>query len=70
MRTYKCILSVFTLGIVATVFWATAMAADLPKKGTFSGTASGYGTFQATSVGKERLLLVLGKVGVRAVDTA
>jgi hypothetical protein len=37
---------------------AAALAADLPKEGTFSGTFSGVGTYKAYQVGKERLLLV------------
>jgi hypothetical protein len=35
---------------------SVAMAADLPKEGTFSFTYYGAGTFKATPVGKERLL--------------
>jgi hypothetical protein len=43
------------------------MAADqspLPKEGTFNGTYSAYGTSKATTVGKERLLLVFDENGV------
>src|ERR1700722_7514693 len=36
------------------VFGATAMAADLPKEGTFSGTVAAAGTYKATVVGKDR----------------
>jgi hypothetical protein len=35
---------------------AAAMAADLPKEGTFSVTWSGAATFKATAIGKERLV--------------
>ena len=46
----------FTLG-TATCFGMAAMAADLPKEGTSTGTFSYVvGTFKATPVGKERLL--------------
>jgi hypothetical protein len=43
------------------------MAADqspLPKEGTLSGTYSAYGTFKATTVGKERLLNLFDENGV------
>jgi hypothetical protein len=36
---------------------SAAMAADLPKEGTFSFTYFGAGSFKATPVGKERVLL-------------
>ena len=52
-RTY--ILSAFTLS-TAMAFGVTAMATDLPKEGTFSGTYSGIGTFKGTHIAKERFL--------------
>jgi hypothetical protein len=36
---------------------AGAIAADLPKEGTHDVTLSGAGTFKATPVGKERILI-------------
>jgi hypothetical protein len=50
-------LSAFTLG-AAICFGAAAMAGDLPKEGTYNGTYISYGTYKATPIGKERLLLV------------
>ncbi len=35
-------------------FGAAAMAADLPKEGTFSGTGAAAGTYKAYPVGKDR----------------
>jgi hypothetical protein len=40
-------------------FGAAAMAADLPKEGTYSGTYSAFGTAKVTSIGKERVLLTI-----------
>jgi hypothetical protein len=54
---HKWILSAFTLG-AALAFGVAAIAADLPKEGTYSGTFSGFGAFKATPIGKERLLVV------------
>jgi hypothetical protein len=57
-------LSVFTLSTVM-LFGIVAMAADLPKEGTYSGTYSGFGTAKATPIGKERLLVVLDESGLQ-----
>ena len=55
MQPRTC-LSAFTLSTAMT-FGAAAIAADLPKEGTFSGTYAGAGTFLKTyPVGKERSL--------------
>jgi hypothetical protein len=43
---------------------SAAMAADLPKEGTFTYTYSSAGTFKATPVGKERLLLAWDENGL------
>src|SRR5262249_19069667 len=43
---------------------SAAMAADLPKEGTFSGTYYAVGTGKATRVGKELLLLVFDENGL------
>jgi hypothetical protein len=40
----------------AVTLGTAAMAADLPRQGTFEGTYSSFGTFKPTSVGKELLL--------------
>jgi len=48
-------LSAVTLG-AAMLFGAAAMAADLPKEGTFSHTTSAFFTFKGTPIGKGRFL--------------
>ena len=50
----------------AIFFGATALAADLPKEGTFNGTFYGVtiSTSKVTSVGKERGLLVFENNGM------
>jgi hypothetical protein len=48
MQQRTSILSAFTLSAAMAVGTA-AMAADLPKEGTFSGTYSGFGTAKVTS---------------------
>lgn len=58
MQSRTCLLTVFTLS-TAMAFGAAAMAADLPKEGTFSGTGTGHGTYKAIVIGKERMLLVV-----------
>jgi hypothetical protein len=55
MRPRTCTLSACTLG-AAMFSGLVAMAADLPKEGTYSGTYSSYGTYKNTPVGKERVL--------------
>ncbi len=54
MRTHKCLWSTFTV-LVAAAFTTAAIAADLPKEGTYSGTYSNPGTYKAYPVGKERV---------------
>ena len=58
MQPRTCSLTAFAL-TAAVAFGAAAMAADLPKEGTFSGKPAGYGTFRAVAIGKERLLIVI-----------
>jgi hypothetical protein len=53
MQPRPCILLTFALGMTL-AFGAAALAADLPKEGTFNGTFSGVGTYKASPVGKER----------------
>jgi hypothetical protein len=54
MRTHKCLWPTFTV-LVAAAFTTAAIAADLPKEGTYSGTYSNPGTYKAYPVGKERV---------------
>jgi len=53
MQARTCMLSAITLG-TAMLFGVAAMAADLPKEGTFTVTASTYGTAKGDAVGKGR----------------
>jgi hypothetical protein len=55
VRTHKRALSTLTL-TAAMVFGVVAMAADLPKEGTFNGTISLAGTFKIYLVGKEHIV--------------
>jgi hypothetical protein len=66
MQPRTCILSTFALGMTLAL-GAAALAADLPKEGTFSGTFYGVGTYKASPVGKERLLLPSPRAG-SAID--
>jgi hypothetical protein len=63
MRLRTCMLSAFTLSTAMSLGIA-AMAADMPKEGTYSGTYSAFGTAKATPIGKERLLLVFDENGL------
>src|ERR1700733_106250 len=56
MQSHRSILSAFTLS-AAMLCGAVAIAADLPKEGTHDVTLSGAGTFKATPVGKDRILI-------------
>lgn len=67
MQPRTCILSAFTLS-TGLAFGIAAMAADLPKEGTFNGTYSGFGTFKATAIGKERLLTVFDENGLQLTN--
>ena len=55
MQQRACLLSAFTLS-TAMAFGVTAMAADLPKEGTFNVDYTAFGTFKAYAIGKERVL--------------
>lgn len=57
MQARTCFLTAVALN-ACMAFGAAAMAADLPKEGKLNGTYSGFGTFKATSVGKDRVLVV------------
>ncbi len=67
MQSRTCMLSAFALGTTM-AFGVAAMAADLPKQGTFSFTYSSYGVAKATQVGKDRLLVVLDENGLTVGD--
>jgi hypothetical protein len=63
MQSRTCILSAFTLSI-AMVSGAVAMAADLPKEGTFNQDYTAFGTFKAYAIGKERVLATFDENGL------
>jgi hypothetical protein len=63
MQPRACMLTAAVLN-AAMAFGVAAMAADLPKEGTFSGTFSGFNTNKATTVGKEWLLVVVDDNGL------
>ena len=65
-RTY--LLSAFTLS-TAVVFGAAAMAADLPKEGSSTGSISFYGTFAATKIGKDRVLASFDGNGISVTNS-
>jgi hypothetical protein len=47
---------------------ATAMAADLPKEGGFSGTYTGLGTFKTTKIGDDRALVIFDETGAQLTN--
>lgn len=55
MQSRTCILSAITLTLAMSL-GAAAMAADMPKEGTFNGSWYGSGAGKATALGKEVLL--------------
>ncbi len=67
MRTHRCTLPALTL-TAAMTFGATAMAADLPKEGTFNATYSAFGTIKVTTIGKERVMFVFDENGLTRSD--
>ena len=67
MQLRTRVLSAFTLS-TAMAFGATAMAADMPKEGTLSGTYSAAGTFKGTPIGKERLLTAWDENGMQLTN--
>jgi hypothetical protein len=67
MRTHTCGLAAFTL-TAALTFGAAAMAADLPKEGTYKGTYAAVGTDKATKIGTDRVLTVFDETGLQTTD--
>lgn len=63
MQPLTGMLSAFTLS-AAMFFGIAALAADLPKEGTFTATYSGYGTYKVTPVGKELWFLSFDENGL------
>jgi hypothetical protein len=53
MQSRTCILSAFTLS-TGMALGTAAMAAELPKEGTFSGTETANGTYKLYPIGKDR----------------
>ena len=67
MQLRTCILSAVTLSTVM-AFGIAAIAADLPKEGTYKGTFTAFGTIKFTAVGKERVLTVWDENGLSLTD--
>jgi hypothetical protein len=67
MQPRTGMLSAFTLS-TAMFFGTAAMAADLPKEGTFNASYYGFGTYKATPIGKERLLFAFDENGLSLGD--
>ena len=63
MQPRRCMRSAFALG-AAMFFGTSAMAADLPKEGTYGGPYYAFGTLKATRVGKELILFVIDENGL------
>jgi hypothetical protein len=63
MQPRTCIISAVTLG-TAMFFGFAAMAAELPKEGTFSATYSGFGTFKGSQIGKSKYLGMFDENGL------
>jgi hypothetical protein len=66
MHPRTCIFAI-TL-TTAMAFGTAAMAADLPKEGTYKGTYAAVGTDKATKIGKDRLLTVFDETGLQTTD--
>jgi hypothetical protein len=67
MRSLTWMLSAFTLS-AGMIFAAAAIAADLPKQGTFSGTYFAFGTYRLTPIGKELFLSAWDENGLSVGD--
>jgi hypothetical protein len=63
MLSRASMLSVFTLS-TATFFGMAAMAADLPKEGTYEFNYAAFGTIKPTPVGKDLVLLAFDENGL------
>jgi hypothetical protein len=66
MQSRTSILSAFTL--TTAMASGAAVAADLPKEGTFNATYSAFGTIKATTIGKERVMVVFDENGLTRSD--
>jgi hypothetical protein len=65
MQPRTCIPSAFTLS-VAVLFGLTAMAADLPKEGTFEVTYSAFSTVKESTLGEGQLVVAYDQNGLTA----
>jgi|ERR1700733_4634865 hypothetical protein len=63
MRPRTCILSAFTLS-TAMACGVAAVAADLPKEGTYNADYTAFGAFKPTAIGKERVLATFDENGL------
>jgi hypothetical protein len=67
MLSSRCLLSVVTLTAGLSLGIA-AMAADMPKEGTYKGTYSGVGTFKVNALDKDRVLVSIEEIGLNMSD--
>ncbi len=67
MRARPRVLCASTLNLALFVGTA-AIAADLPREGTFTGTFSGFGTYKVSSVGAERIFVAYDENGFSLSD--
>src|SRR5271165_4915733 len=67
MRPRTCLPSAFALSI-AVFIGTSAIAAELPKEGSFKGFYSASGTLKPVPLGKERVFLVYDENGLSVTD--
>jgi hypothetical protein len=65
MKTRKSTLSLLTLSS-AVLLGTIAVAADLPKEGTFTTTYNGVGTYKTATMGKETVISSWEEIGMTA----
>jgi hypothetical protein len=62
MQSRTCILSAFTLSTAMAI--GAAMAADMPKEGTYNADYTAFGAAKSTAIGKERVLIAFDENGL------
>ena len=69
MSTWSCTyLSAAVALTAAMLSGAAAMAADLPKEGSYKGSYAGVGTLKSSQVGKDRMFEVFDETGLEVTD--
>jgi hypothetical protein len=67
MQSRRQVLSALMLSSAVSLS-AAAIAGNLPKEGSDSGTYSAYGTYKVVAVGKERVLILWDENGLTLSD--